>query len=223
MKSLFSGKVLLPLVTASVGAAWKLLEPRMKELNPGARRLRALDHATKRLKFWELWLKALEASGSATDEEKAAAGAEFKAAADLVRQVFNETRDVRELPVAEFLKYKKRLNRMRRFLMLYREPSEAASRWRWWAYLFSVAMVGEAYGLDHSSLIKGFREGLSGIWPATVLRYALYVVPPVAMWRKARQMFEKREGEYLAARLKEEGLRGFDGLGQDGKKADPRG
>jgi hypothetical protein len=109
------------LITTGVNAAvtWA------KDLNGGAKRIRVLDEASRRVQFWTGWFKAIEDFGVSDPKHRARLVRELELAATGVLQFSPKYRNMRDYEA-----YRNGLPCWRRLLLLYEMPNSMAKLMR---------------------------------------------------------------------------------------------
>jgi hypothetical protein len=129
-----SAKALLPALAAIVVALIGAVVSWAKDLNSSARRSRVLDEATKRVQFWDLWLKTVSPLSLATPDEIEKAKVELRAVSQMAGLVSDTARGNGEWTLESYKQYRRALPSWKRYLLLYVQPNPLAVALKCCAY-----------------------------------------------------------------------------------------
>ena len=126
-----SAKWVLPLAVTAVIGLSSAVFTWAKDWNASARRSRLLDEATKRVQFWDTWLKASSENGTVlTEPQKEMARTEVARVAELTYRYYQSALLQDTWTRQEYKVYRERIGVFRQFFLLYRPPNPAARRLR---------------------------------------------------------------------------------------------
>lgn len=114
------------IIPVGVGAAitWA------KDLNAAARRARALDECTKRLQFWDSWLKTIGTLNTAKEGDFSRATTEIRDAGMQVESLYPRIEFPETLTMSAYASYRRKHSILKQALLMYRQPDSRTTMFR---------------------------------------------------------------------------------------------